>query len=95
MQTFYSTYHFLWRMVECRKMKTERLNKEEILPTVRLKTYSALSLQSCHSMVHTCNANANANANGNASEFRRPTQTQRKRDTEAQSKYFFKMADND
>ena len=78
MQTFYSTYHFLWRMVECRKMKTERLNKEEILPTVRLKTYSAHgSYMQCKckrkrkwkcKRVHTSNANAKKERYGSAVE---------------------------
>ena len=39
-------------------------------------------------LVHTCDANANANANGNASEFTRSTQTQGKRDTQAQEVFF-------
>ena len=39
-------------------------------------------------LVHTCDANANANANGNANEFTRSTQTQGKRDTQAQEVFF-------
>ena len=46
-------------------------------------------------LVYTCDANANANANGNASESTRPKQTRGKRDTQAQWKHFYKMADND
>ena len=39
-------------------------------------------------LVHTCDANANANVNGNANEFTRSTQTQGKRDTQAQEVFF-------
>ena len=43
-------------------------------------------MESSEGWFETCDANANAkaNANGNASEFTRPTQTQGKRDTQAQ-----------
>ena len=40
-QTFYFYYNSLWRRVERREMKTERLNIKETLPIVRLKTHSA------------------------------------------------------
>ena len=39
-------------------------------------------MESSEGWFETCDANANAN--GNASEFTRPTQTQGKRDTQAQ-----------
>ena len=39
--TFYFNYNSLWRRVERREMKTERLNIKETLPIVRLKTHSA------------------------------------------------------
>ena len=45
-------------------------------------------MESSEGWFETCDANANAkanaNANENASEFTRPTQTQEKRDTQAQ-----------
>ena len=74
----------LWRRAE-----TERLNLEETLPIVRLKTYSLLIISmSFHKriwrLVHTCEAKANANANRNASDLTHLRQTQENRDTQTQ-----------
>ena len=83
-------------------MKTEWLNIKETSPIVRLKTHSACNYKyvilskDLKTGLHVrCDANANANANGNASESTLPKQTRGKRDTQAQWKHFYKMADND
>ena len=86
--------------VERREMKTERLNIKETLSDwkrIQLVITSTSFYRRIWRLVYTCdaNANANANANGNASESTRPKQTRGKRDTQAQWKHFYKMADND
>ena len=89
-QTFYFNYNSLWRRVERREMKTERLNFadcriENAFSTVIISTSFYRRIWR---LAHMCDANANANANGNASEFIRSTQTQGKRDTQAQEVFF-------